>query len=177
MIIAVWPLDGKPNRRAISSRLPGQRLGSCARPAPFTKASFASHAPPHPIPLPLRGRGYRDRSPSLGETRRESGAARSGGRRGWAADGLAAADDRLPDAPREGRHRLQEILEAARADEEHLGVGRDDGDVRLATAAVEEAQLAEDVALAQLGDDLALDPHREVTGEQDVEAVRLVVLD
>src|SRR6266542_6828898 len=113
----------------------------------------------------LPGRGYRD------------GPSRSGGRRGWAADGLAAADDRLPDAPREGRHRLQEILEAARADEEHLGVGRDDGDVRLATAAFDEAQLAEDVALAQLGDDLALDPDGEVTGEEDVEAVRLVVLD
>src|SRR5207247_11030664 len=103
-------------------------------------------------------------------------AARSGRRQGRAADGLAAAGDRLPDPPREGRHRLQQVLEAARADEEHLGVGGDDGDVRLATAAVAEAGLAEDVALAPPGDDLALDPDREVTGEQDVDAVRLVVL-
>src|SRR6266849_678406 len=101
----------------------------------------------------------------------------SGRRRRRAPDQLAAAGRRLPDPPREGRHRLQQVLEAAGAHEEDLGVGGDHGDVGLPGPALEQPELAEDVALAHLADEPALDPDREVTGEQDVEAVGLVAMD
>src|SRR6266542_1945685 len=108
---------------------------------------------------------------------RPPGGAERSGRRRRAPDQLPAAGRRLPDPPREGRHRLQQVLEAAGAHEEDLGIGRDHGDVGLAGPALEQTQLAEDVTLAHLADEPALDPDREVTGEQDVEAVGLVALD
>ena len=57
---------------------------------------------------------------------------------------------------------MQEVLEAPRAHEQDLGVGGHDGDVGLASPAFQQAQLAEDVALAQLADTPALGPDREV---------------
>src|SRR6266542_2991441 len=113
----------------------------------------------------------------VASSRPRGGRLERSGRRRRAPDQLPAGGRRLPDPPREGRHRLQQVLEAASAHEEDLGIGRDHGDVGLPGPAFEQTQLAEDVTLAHLADEPALDPDREVAGEQDVEAVGLVALD
>src|SRR5258705_592200 len=94
-----------------------------------------------------------------------------------AANQVATAGRRLPDPPGEGWHRVQEVLEAPRAHEQDLGVGGHDGDVGLASPAFQQAQFAEDVALAQLADTPALGPDREVARQEEVEPVGLVSLD
>jgi hypothetical protein len=53
---------------------------------------------------------------------------------------------------------VQEVLEAPRAHEQDLGVDGHDGDVGLASPAFQQAQFAEDVALAQLADKPAFGP-------------------
>jgi len=72
---------------------------------------------------------------------------------------------------------VQEVLEAPRAHEQDLGVGGHNGDVGLASPAFQQAQFAEDVALAQLADKPAFGPDREVARQEDVEPVGLVSLD
>ena len=94
-----------------------------------------------------------------------------------AANQVATAGRRLPDPPGEGWHRVQEVLEAPRAHEQDLGVDGHDGDVGLASPAFQQAQFAEDVALAQLADKPAFGPDREVARQEDVEPVGLVSLD
>ena len=69
------------------------------------------------------------------------------------------------------------MLEAPRAHEQDLCVGRYHGHVGLASPALQQAQLAEDVALAELADDPAFGPDREVARQKDVEPVSLVYLD
>ena len=87
---------------------------------------------------------------------------------------LAAAGYGFPDSPREGRDGPYQSLQAAGAHEERLGIDRDGGDGDLAGSALDQTLLAEDVALAQLGDDPSIDADRQMSGEQDVETVHLV---
>src|SRR4030095_14434105 len=93
------------------------------------------------------------------------------------ANQVATASGRLPGPPGEGWRRVQEVLEAPRAHEQHLGVGGHDGNAGLAGSAFQPAQFAEDVALAQLADKPALGPDHEVARQEDVEPVGLVSLD
>src|SRR4029077_3397996 len=94
-----------------------------------------------------------------------------------AASPVATAGRRLPDPPGEGWHRVQEVLEAPRAHEQDLRVGGHNRDAGFASPALQQAQFAEDVALAQLADKPAFGPNREVARQKDVEPVRLVSLD
>jgi hypothetical protein len=74
--------------------------------------------------------------------------------------GESGRDGRSPSprSPGEGWRRVQEVLEAPRAHEQHLSVGGHDGNAGLASPAFQQAQFAEDVALAQLADKPALGP-------------------
>src|SRR5215813_13124306 len=93
------------------------------------------------------------------------------------ANQLATAGRSIPDPSGEGWHRVQQVLEALRAHEQNLGIGGDDGDAGLASCAFQQAHFSEDVALAQFAGQPPLGPDREVTRQEDVEPVGLVVLD
>src|SRR4029453_2745014 len=82
----------------------------------------------------------------------------------------------LPDVPGEAGHGFDEALEAAPAHEEHFGVRRDHRHRRRSLAALEQADLAEDLTFTELPHHPAPYTRSQVAGQEDVEAVRLVAL-